>query len=424
MKTKFLILGGGITGLSFAYFLKDKDFLVLEKENGVGGYCKTTINGEYVWDYAGHFFHFKNNDIRNFFYENIECKILEVQKKAKIYYKDKLIDSPFQNNIHQLSKQDFIKCLIDLYSVKKENVEYENFKSFVYNKLGKSISESFVIPYNEKVYSCNLDDLDINCMGRFFPDTNLDIILNNMKDKKNNSSYNDFFIYPEFGAFEFVKCFLKKIDSKKILTNCEILKIDRHKKIAFTKNGAIEFDYLINTTPFNRFLKIMSENVDVNKFSNAKTLIFNIGFNSKGVDDIHWIYYPEKKYNFYRVGFYDNILNKDKMNIYVEIGFNSNDLINIEKEYEKSIIGLKKCGIIENQKVIDYNYFIMDPSYVHISDYTKNLLKEKNDMFVKNNIFSIGRYGGWTYCSIEDNITESLTLINKIKNENLCDWNR
>ena len=59
-KTDILIIGGGITGLSLASFLNSKDYLVIEKEQSLGGYCKTTIKGDYVWDYSGHFFHFRN----------------------------------------------------------------------------------------------------------------------------------------------------------------------------------------------------------------------------------------------------------------------------------------------------------------------------------------------------------------------------
>ena len=64
--TKHLIIGAGISGLTFANYCKG-DYLIVEKENEVGGYCRTIKEGEYVWDYAGHFFHFKTEEFKTKF---------------------------------------------------------------------------------------------------------------------------------------------------------------------------------------------------------------------------------------------------------------------------------------------------------------------------------------------------------------------
>ena len=40
MKTKYLLIGAGISNLTFANYVKD-DYLIAEKENEVGGYCRT-----------------------------------------------------------------------------------------------------------------------------------------------------------------------------------------------------------------------------------------------------------------------------------------------------------------------------------------------------------------------------------------------
>lgn len=61
-----LIIGGGITGISYALFSKDRETLILEKENELGGYCRTTKRNGYVWDYSGHFFHFQDEEIKKF----------------------------------------------------------------------------------------------------------------------------------------------------------------------------------------------------------------------------------------------------------------------------------------------------------------------------------------------------------------------
>ena len=36
------------------------------------------------------------------------------------------------------------------------------------------------------------------------------------------------------------------------------------------------------------------------------------------------------------------------------------------------------------------------------------------EILEKNDIYSIGRYGSWTYCSIEDNILEARDLAEKL----------
>jgi len=153
----YLIVGGGITGLSTALFLKDKSYLLIEKDSSLGGYCKTIIRNGFVWDYSGHYFHFRNNEIKNILISHLDDEIFEVQKKSQIYYKGLIIDFPFQDNIHQLAKKEFIDCLIDLHFV--ENKKIENFYDFVLSNYGVSISEKFIIPYNEKLYSCNLNKL-------------------------------------------------------------------------------------------------------------------------------------------------------------------------------------------------------------------------------------------------------------------------
>lgn len=57
-QVQYLIVGAGISGLSLARSLKGKSYLVVEKEPTAGGLCRTHYKNGYVWDFAGHFFHF------------------------------------------------------------------------------------------------------------------------------------------------------------------------------------------------------------------------------------------------------------------------------------------------------------------------------------------------------------------------------
>ena len=52
----------------------------------------------------------------------------------------------------------------------------------------------------------------------------------------------------------------------------------------------------------------------------------------------------------------------------------------------------------------------MNPAYVHINTKSEEDKLIKMDILKSNDIYSIGRYGDWKYCSIEDNIIEAKML--------------
>lgn len=420
-KTKYLIIGAGISGLTFAYYAKD-NYLIVEKENEIGGYCRTINKSGYIWDYAGHFYHFKTEEFKKMFLENIKKDDIVVQEKCtNIIYKDGKVDYPFQMNIHQLEKQEFIDCLYDLFN-KEEKDKYDNFLDMLYGKFGKSIVEKFLKPYNEKLYAIDLKNLDTDAMGRFFPYANKEQIINNMKESK-NTSYNNNFMYPKNGAEAFIKVLYNNVDSSKILLNTQIVSIDIDKKIATTNTGEeISYEYLINSSPLPNFLNNLNNKKYKelsSKLSYNKVLVFNLGFSKKSVfNKEHWIYIPEKKYNYYRIGFYDNILNSDKLSMYIEIGYPKDAVITkeeINKQLELTLENLEKQGIIDkDNKLVDYVSIVMDPAYVHIEKKTEKEIETTFKELEEKQIYSLGRYGKWTYCSMEDCLVWAKELGDKI----------
>ena len=415
-KIKYLILGGGVSGISTAVFLgKDEDYLILEKTDSLGGYCKTITQDGYTWDYSGHFFHFKDDEIKNLILKNIDKEnLLDIEKKTGIIYKNKIISFPFQKNISELNKKEFIDCLYDFYH-KENKKKYNNFLEWVYGTLGKSIVDKFVKPYNEKLYATKLENLDVNAMGRFFPQVSLDDIMSSIKNK-NENSYNNKFLYPKTGAITYIHSLMKNVDERKISLNTEIKNIDVKNKLAFTENGIYEYDYLISSIPLNILLKISNQEFDESIYTSNKVVVFNLGFDKPTKFREHWLYVPDKKINFYRVGFYNNILGEDKTSLYVEVGYQKNKKINYEKKLIDILNDLKNLKIIKNNhKLVSHSIVEMNPAYIHLSKDSIDDSKKQLHLLEKKDIFSIGRYGEWTYCSIEDNILSAKKCVMKIK---------
>src|SRR5205807_400483 len=169
---------------------KDEDYLVLEADAEIGGYCKTVRRAGFTWDYSGHFFHFKHPEIEAWLRARMPGqRILTVAKRSFISYAGRMIDFPFQKNIHQLPQGEFIDCLHDLFFAHQGGARARegNFKEMLYARFGRAIAEKFLIPYNEKLYACDLAALDKDAMGRFFPHADLPEIVRNMKAPDNAS---------------------------------------------------------------------------------------------------------------------------------------------------------------------------------------------------------------------------------------------
>lgn len=411
-----IVIGAGVSGLAYALF-SPSETLILEATSEIGGYCKTTKRNGYVWDYSGHFFHFNDKDIETIITQNLpQNAIRKVIKNTKIKYKDILVDFPFQKNIHQLPKEEFIDCLYDLYTA--PNKDYSTFKEMLYCKFGKSIADKFLIPYNSKLYACDMDLLDKDAMGRFFPYANKEDIIRNFREK-DNLSYNSTFDYPYGGAIEYVNAIRGQLKNCSIKTNTKVETINLATKTIIDGNGnQYKYDNLISTISFPALLSLCNMQPEENIYSWNKVVVFNLGFDKKGYNkDTHWIYFPEKQYCFYRVGFYDNVLGMDKMSLYVELGFDKNAEINTEAYLRQVLKDLVSADIIHDEQLVDYECVIMDPAYVHINEKSTSHCQTMKEKLKIHNIFSIGRYGSWTYCSIEDNIKEAKSLCQSIYKE-------
>ncbi|MBC7173865.1 MAG: NAD(P)-binding protein, partial [Polyangiaceae bacterium] len=144
-KVRYLILGAGISGLSFADWLHSDDYLIVEADAETGGYCKTVEQDGFTWDYSGHFFHFRDKEIERYLVARMgDERVLEVAKDSRIWFDGTYIDFPFQKNIHQLPRQDFIDCLVDLYF--REERPVESFLDMLYARFGRGIAEKFLVP--------------------------------------------------------------------------------------------------------------------------------------------------------------------------------------------------------------------------------------------------------------------------------------
>jgi hypothetical protein len=149
---------------------------------------------------------------------------------------------------------------------------------------------------------------------------------------------------------------------------------------------------------------------DTSAFTWNKVLVFNLGFDKKAARDVHWVYFPDPEVSFYRIGYYDNIFAADRLSLYVELGYPRDATVDIDAARTRVLADLQRQGVIDDHRLVAEHSVVMDPAYVHITKASMAEHRRLTRVLEANGVYSVGRYGGWTYCSIEDNIVEARAL--------------
>jgi len=418
---EYLVVGAGMSGLGFANWLRAEaaarhrsapELLVLEADAEPGGYCKTVVQDGFVWDYSGHFFHFKHPDIEAWLRARMEGEVRTVAKASAIRVAGVDVDFPFQKNIHQLPRAQFLDCLVDLYfrdEAGPTDTTAGSFKDMLYRRFGRGIAELFLIPYNQKLYATDLDRLDEHAMGRFFPHADIADIVRNMR-APDNASYNATFTYPERGAMEYVRALLRDLPAGTVALGERLLGIDLRRQVAWTSKRELGFRRLVSSAPLPRLLALCGLDHDAGAFTWNQVLVFNLGFDRKGREGMHWMYFPDPATSFYRVGWYDNILGGDRMSLYVELGAPAGAELDVELLRARVLADLAREGIVDSHRLVSWHSVVLDPAYVHITRRSQAEHARVRRTLEAAGVYSVGRYGGWTYCSIEDNLVETRDL--------------
>jgi protoporphyrinogen oxidase len=436
LRVDFLIAGAGMSGLGFASFLGAEakargrptpSLLVLEAADEPGGYCRTVRKEGFVWDYSGHFFHFAHPEIEAWLRARMPGRdVRTVERKAKIRYRGRDLDFPFQANIHQLAQDDFIDCLVELHAASRAAAASpagapppRSFKQMLYQRLGRGIAERFLIPYNEKLYACDLDELDPDAMGRFFPRADLDSVIANMRPdparRHAAHGYNATFTYPAGGAIEYVHALLGDLPPGALYLGERLVRVDLERKLAVTsRERTIAYAHLISSAPLPALLAACEGEaaaaIPDGTFTANSVLVYNLGFDRKGRRDVHWMYFPDRERVFYRAGWYDNILDGDRMSLYIEIGAPQGAKLPVEPTLAKVLEDLRAEGLVTDHQLVAWHHVVLDPAYVHITGASLKATAAARARLAAADVHSVGRYGGWTYCSIEDNLLETRAL--------------
>jgi protoporphyrinogen oxidase len=305
---KYLILGAGPSGLSFAHTLLshgERSFLVLEKEGEPGGLCRSAmVDGAPLDIGGGHFLDVRSKDVLELLFRFMpESEWRRYCRIANIRLRGVEVDHPLEGNLWQLpveAQLDFLEAAAQAGAVRGE-ARPTLFEDWVRWKLGVRIADEYMLPYNRKLWRMDLSRLGTYWLHKL-PDVSFrDTLLACLTRSSRGSlpAHGEFF-YPTKHGYGEVWRRMGEALGDRLLTHTPFSRADIP---ALTVNGSIKAGKIINTIPWATWEQTAHLPADVaDAVSRLAWVSVDIDYKSETLQtDAHWIYEPDEKIAYHRI---------------------------------------------------------------------------------------------------------------------------
>ena len=152
-----LVLGGGPAGLTAGYLLgqANRNALVFEADDQVGGIAKTVERDGYRFDLGGHRFFTKSIEVDTLWHEVLGDEFLRRPRMSRIYWNNRYLDYPLRGPdvIRKLGPVELARCMASYAraAVRRNKVD-DSLEDWVSNRFGRRLFELFFKSYTEKVW--------------------------------------------------------------------------------------------------------------------------------------------------------------------------------------------------------------------------------------------------------------------------------
>lgn len=427
---KITILGAGLSGLSAAYHL-DEDYEIFEKEDRVGGLCRSIKKDGFIFDYGPHILFPKDEYTQELIKELLPENLHFQQREAYIYHGkyDIYTRFPFQSHLYGLPVPVVKECIIGFFKALQRTEETpRDYEEWIQWNFGDGIAKHLMIPYAQKIWTVPPSEMNFEWVWNRVPRLSLDELLEGaLHDSPKLFGFNKEFWYPYHGGIEALPlAFEPRI--KNLHLNSEVKKIYVNKKcVEFNDNKKVYYEQLISTLPLPEVIKYADEVPrDIQKagrdLENNSVYCVNLGIERENISPFHYVYFYEPEFLFHRISYPMNFSThttpENCSSVTTESSYSRYREISRENIIERVFEDLVKAKILfSDDKILvsdvadlKYAYIIYDKDHRKNVDKIHYFLKEKS-------IFPCGRFGEWEYFNMDHSLNsgkKAARQINKI----------
>jgi protoporphyrinogen oxidase len=454
---KCVIVGGGPTGLSAAYHL-DEDTLLLDKNADVGGWCRSIEDKGFTFDHAGHIMFSNDPYVLQLYKILLGNNVHWQNREAWVYSKGVHTRYPFQGALHGLPTDVIKECIVGAMesrygalknqgsknaaacqgvdgaaavlsdccadgtvpesgtTIRRQEMTNaknrpENFEEFIYRMWGAGIAKHFAIPYNRKLWTVPLTEMETSWLGGRVPLPDLEEIIDGaLRPVAKPMGPNARFGYPLQGGFQaMMSGFLPHIKGT-IELNADVVSVSPEKHLVTLADGRqYRYENLISTMPLPELIRRMGSEAPhpIRKAAAALRHVsvrcVNLGIGRENISEKHWIYYPEDTI-FHRIFLQGNASPECNppggFGLTCEITYSPTKPLPFDGQelIDRCMEDCIKVGMLtRDDKLITANLVDMPYAYVVYDHVRKQSVETVKRWLLERDIILSGRYSEWEY---------------------------
>lgn len=425
------ILGGGIASLSLAANLDEKT-IIFERENELGGLCRSFDLNGLVYDIGPHIIFSKNQEVLEL--HNSLVEVESHKRLNRILLNGHYTQYPFENFLGSLAEGDRDRALVDFLNNPYSDLPVTSMQQFFLSKFGEGMTDLYFRPYNAKIWKFDPAALDLQMVERIPNPPRQDVVDGANGTPKEGYVHQAVFTYPKEGGFASLISAYEEMTRSKghlINTDADVKSLHRNDDGTWnitTSSGTTTVDKVISTVPLPNLPKLLT-GIEVPEaiFQAADEMKFNsihivmMQFRGDRLTDQFALYVPDTDVIFHRLSRL-NFLGKaygspEVFNLMAEVTFRPDShLSRLTKDevLDECLRGLDELGIANKSELIDFEVRSFQHAYVI---YDMNHRKRTDmvlDWLAKAGITCHGRFGKFEYQNSDAVVEDSLALAAKL----------
>ena len=417
-----IIVGAGPAGLSLAHHYKAQK-IILERENEVGGLCRSFEVDGGVFDIGGHSFHTPHSEVEALVHDLMKGNWGVQTRDARVYVNGQLIPYPFQTHFRQIDDDRIVAdCLAHHGS---SGGEARNFEEWILARFGWGVAHHFMLPYNRKLWARDLRRIGCDWVSERIAGSVAPLPEGAAPKRKPLQSQSQV-AYPARGGFVEIFRELAKT-SGPIEFQCDVTGIDLEQRSVECRDGrSWHFDRLASTIPLPVLLDLMPATPSPLRARaheleavSLRVLMILVANSLTGAPQR--VYLSDPAIPPHKVAFNHTssleLRQRPQHAIMCEISHSAEKLLPPDDELEAKIVDwLIDARLVENRNDIALiRHFDAPFGYPVYTPQRSAILAEARAWLEDRGIWTFGRFGGWDYANSDECIRQGMELAARLQ---------